>query len=84
MECQWERLTLGTRPISAQRKEAALPKRQTFDVMLDSIISVVRRAIFNISCSVGGPLGGIFKFIELSDGDAGDGGSGNRHKEWHT
>ena len=48
--------------MSAQRKEAALPKRQTLFVMLDSIISVVRRAIFNISCSVGGPLrvGGIF------------------------
>jgi hypothetical protein len=70
MECQWERRTLGTRSMSAQREEAALPKRQTFEVMLDSIILVVRRAIFFISCSVGGPLGGIFKFVELSDGDA--------------
>jgi hypothetical protein len=78
MECQWERRTLGTRSMSAQREEAALPKRQTFEVMLDSIILVVRRAIFFISCSVGGPLGGIFKFVELSDGD---GGGGNRHKE---
>jgi hypothetical protein len=59
MECEWKRRTLGTRPMSAQREEAALPKRQTFDVMLDSIILVVRRAIFHISCSVRGPLGGI-------------------------
>jgi hypothetical protein len=60
MDCEWQRRTLGTRPMSAQRKEPALPKRQTFDVMLDSIISIVRRAIFHISCSVGGALGGIF------------------------
>jgi hypothetical protein len=53
-----------------QRVEAALPKRHTFEVMLDSIISIVRRAIFHISCSVGGPLGGIF--VEMSDGGGGD------------
>ncbi len=70
MECEWQWRTLGTRPISAQRLEAALPKRQTFDVMLDSIISTVRRAIFKISCKVGGTLGGIF--VELSDGGGGE------------
>jgi hypothetical protein len=46
--------------MSAQREEAALPKRQTFGVMLDLIISIVRQAIFCISCSVGRPLDGIF------------------------
>jgi len=51
--------TLGSRPMSAQREEAALPKTQTSDVMQRSMISVVRRAIFHISCSVGGPVSDI-------------------------
>jgi hypothetical protein len=38
--------------------------------MLDSIILVVRQAIFHISCSVGGPLGGIF----IGGGGGGGGG----------
>ena len=61
-EKEWNQVarhTWGTRPIPAHREEAALPKRQTLFVILDSIISVVRRAIFHISCSVGGPLGNI-------------------------
>ena len=74
MECEWQRRTLGTRSISAQREQAALPKRQTFGVILDSIISVVRRAIFRISCFVGGPLGGILVV---------DSGGGDRNRECH-
>jgi hypothetical protein len=31
--CEWQRRTFGTRSMFAQREEAALPKRQTFDVM---------------------------------------------------
>jgi hypothetical protein len=50
--------------VQDQRAEAALPKRHTFKVMLDSIISVVRRAIFHR-----GPVGGII--VELSDGGGG-------------
>ena len=69
MECEWQRHTLGTRSKPAQREQAALPKRQTFDVMLDSIIPVVRRAIFRISCSVGGPLGGILLSCLMMDVD---------------
>ena len=49
--------TLGTRPVSPQREAAALPKRQTFDVMRVWMMSVVRRAIFNISFSLGEYLG---------------------------
>jgi hypothetical protein len=47
---------------------AAPPKTQTFGVISDSIMSVVRRAIFHISSIDGAPLGGIF--VELSGGES--------------